>query len=128
MYGIPISVAIRWMASASLRACCSDSSTHGPAIRNSPPAPAATLPILKRCEVECTRAILALNRWLAAHRSSQPCEHQRQKREPAATLFAVHAPNQLPQTGRPLLLAMLLAGLRHRLCDILQDLGIKAAQ
>src|SRR5665213_1637709 len=46
MYGSFRSAAMRWIASAILRACCSDSMTHGPAIRNSFPPPTSTAPIL----------------------------------------------------------------------------------
>jgi hypothetical protein len=44
---MPRSAAVRWIASAIVRACVSDSITHGPAIRNSLPLPTGTEPISK---------------------------------------------------------------------------------
>src|ERR1700677_3578503 len=45
MKGTPRSAAIRWMASAVLKAWCSDSMTQGPAMRKSRPEPTCTGPI-----------------------------------------------------------------------------------
>src|SRR5665213_3571225 len=45
MYGTPRSDAMRWMASARVRAWVSDSSTQGPAIRKRSGAPAVTGPM-----------------------------------------------------------------------------------
>src|ERR1700726_3045902 len=47
MYGTPRSEVTRWMASAMVRACCSDSMTQGPLMRKSLPRPTGTLPISK---------------------------------------------------------------------------------
>src|SRR5690349_15154633 len=41
--------AMRWMASAMKRACCSLSMTQGPAMRKRPPRPTGTVPISKSC-------------------------------------------------------------------------------
>src|SRR6478752_2968446 len=46
---MPRSLAMRWMESAIMRACCSLSITQGPAMRKSWPRPTGTLPISKSC-------------------------------------------------------------------------------